>query len=185
MPLDIGIGIVLAITAAKIFHVALAWPLILWGIVFALVPDIDVIPELVARRGKLGGKEISWHRELTHFPIVYIVPAILVFIFAGPLWGYLFTLGAFLHLLHDSIGMGWGIQWLWPFNKNSYKFFSDETNEMSWRFLIRWTPEELPVAVSAYGKPDWIRRYYFQLHPIAIVEIAGFLLSLVALYLVR
>jgi hypothetical protein len=185
MPLDIGVGILLAMAGANIFNVALSWPMVAWGIMFALLPDVDVIPELIARRGKLGGKEISWHRELAHFPIIYIVPAVLVFVFAGRLYGFLFALGVFLHLLHDSIGMGWGIEWAWPFNKNSYKFFSDERNEMSWRVLIHWTPEELPVAVRTYGKPDWIKRYYFQLHPIVIVEIIVFVLALVALYLGR
>ena len=182
MPLDIGVGIFLAIIGAKVFHVALTWTLVLWSIGFALLPDIDVFPELIVRRGKLGGKEIGWHRELTHFPILYIIPAILVFIFAGPLWGCLFTLGVFLHLLHDSIGMGWGIKWIWPFNKNSYKFFSNKQNGMSQKFLIHWTPEELPNAVREYGDPDWIKHYYFELHPIVVVEIVALLISLTVLY---
>ncbi len=185
MPLDIGVGILLALTGAKIFHAPLTWPLIVAGIIFALLPDFDVIPEMIVRKGKLGGKEISWHRELFHFPLTYILPAILVFIFAGSFWGYLFTLGVFLHLLHDSVGMGWGIKWLWPFNKNSYKFFSNKENGMVTSFLIHWTPEELPIAVREHGDPDWIKHYYFQLNPIVVIEFLVFLLALVAIYLWR
>jgi hypothetical protein len=185
MPLDVSIGIILAIIGAKIFHIALTWGLVLWAIGFALLPDIDVFPELIARRGRLGGKEISWHRELAHFPVVYIAPAILVFILAGPLWGFLFTLGVLLHLLHDSIGMGWGIKWAWPFNKNSYKFFSNKQNDMARNFLVHWTPAELPDVVREYGDPEWLKHYYFELHPIVIVELLIFALALVLWWLIR
>ena len=126
-------GLLLAITAAKIFHVALAWPLILWGIVFALVPDIDVIPDLSPAAGKLAARK-SAGTASSRIPDCLHRPPFSFLFSPGPLWGYLFTLGAFLHLLHDSIGMGWGIQWLWPFNKTSTNSFRTKRTR-SWRLI--------------------------------------------------
>ena len=185
MPLDIGVGIMLAMASARAFHVTLSWHVVIWGILFALLPDLDVIPEMIVRRGKLGGKEISWHRELLHFPLTYVIPATLVCVLAGPLYGFLFAAGVLAHLVHDSVGIGWGIKWAWPFNKNSYKFFSNRQNGMSWQLLTHWTPEELPAAVREYGDPDWIKHYYFEFHPIVITEIAIFILALALWYVWR
>jgi len=178
MPLDVGVGILLAISCRALFNVPLTASLVLWSIGFALLPDIDVFPELIQRKGKLGGKEIGLHRELAHFPLTYLIPAVIIFYFVGPPWGYLFLCGVLLHLLHDSVGMGWGIKWLWPFSQNSYKFFADRENNMAWQPLIVWKPEALGAAVREYGKPDWFRRYYLELHPIVLIEIGVLLFAI-------
>jgi len=89
-----------------------------------------------------------------------------------------------LHFAHDSVGIGWGIQWLYPFSKKFYKFFSDETNELSTRFMISRTPEEQQIAVKKYGRDDWIKYYYFRPTPISVVEYSAFIISIIVLVLI-
>ena len=71
MFLDIGIGILLSIWTSCFFHSDLTFTLVFAGIAFALLPDIDFFIEFF-KHGSVGGKVIREHRELTHFPIIYI-----------------------------------------------------------------------------------------------------------------
>lgn len=182
MFLDIGIGILLSIWTSWFFHVDLMFTLILTGIIFALLPDIDFFIELI-KHGNVGGKVIREHRELTHFPIIYIPVAILVYVVFGAMWATLFSLAIFAHFLHDSVGIGWGIKWFWPFSKKAYKFFSEKDGRFSNRVIISWDPAELTEVAANHGDPNWIRNIYLQFTPIAIIEFSFFAISLLILSL--
>jgi len=183
MFLDIGIGILLSIWTSWFFHTDLTFTLVLAGIAFALLPDIDFFVELI-RHGSVGGKVIREHRELTHFPIIYIPIAIFVFAIFGAMWTLFFILALFAHFLHDSIGLGWGIKWFWPFSRKAYKFFSEENGKFSFhRLIVSWNSEELTKVVAGYGDPNWIRNIYFRLTPVAVIEFSFFIISLIILYL--
>jgi len=185
MFLDIGIGILLSIWTSWFFHVDLMFTLILMGIIFALLPDIDFFIELI-KHDSVGGKVIREHRELTHFPIIYIPVAILVYPIFGAMWVALFSLAILAHFLHDSVGIGWGIKWFWPLSKKAYKFFSEKDGKFSRRLVVSWRPEELTKVAADYGDPNWIRNIYLQFTPIAIIEFSFFAISLLilSLYLV-
>ena len=51
-------------------------------------------------------------------------------------WAMFFGLAVFLHFVHDSVGIGWGIKWLWPFSRKAYKCFSEKDGAFSRRLLI-------------------------------------------------
>lgn len=116
MFLDIGIGILLSIWTSGFFRANLTSALLCWGIIFVLVPDLDFVVELI-RHGRVGGKVIGEHRELGHFPFLYVPVILIVFAIFGAQYGVLLSFGLLAHFLHDSVGIGWGIQWFWPVSK--------------------------------------------------------------------
>ncbi|MEK7128996.1 MAG: metal-dependent hydrolase [Patescibacteria group bacterium] len=181
MFLDIGIGILLSIWTSWFFYTDLTFALIIIGIIFALLPDIDFFIEFI-KHGSVGGKVIREHRELIHFPIIYIPIAILIFILYGTMWATLFSLMLCVHFLHDSIGIGWGIKWLWPFSRRSYKFFSEKDGRFSSRLIVSWDHKELTGVVANHGDPNWIKNIYLRLHPVSVIEFFVFIISLLVLY---
>lgn len=179
MFLDVAIGIFGAIIFANLQKVELSLFLILFGIISTLLVDLNLF--VFTKKYKLD-KFHHNHRELLHYPLIFIpVGFALVFIIFNFPLAILFTILSFLHFIHDSIGIGWGIQWLYPFSKKFYKFFSDETNELSTRFMISWTPEEQEMAAKKYGRDNWIKYYYFRPTPISVVEYSVFIISIIVL----
>ena len=153
MPLDIGIGILLALGAAEFFGVQATPWLIAFGIAAALLPDIDIITIPLLGR---------WHhRTHTHFPIVYVPLFILAFLVVEPLYATIFTLGVFAHLIHDTFGIGWGIAWIWPFSKRKFLLFPAKDRR------------------ERFGHINWIKQYYFRPNPLAYIEY-GYWLSLLS-----
>lgn len=182
MTLDIGLGILFSILVSKIFNVELTSQLILVGMGFSLLPDLDVFVEL-AKRGRIGGRVQGHHRELTHFPSTFLIVAILIYIYFGNIWAFLFSLTILAHFLHDSFGMGWGIQWLWPFSNRAYKFFSNKDGSFSKNLVVSWKPSELKETIKKYGDDHWLRNYYLKFHPLAIFEFLFLVFSLLVLYI--
>ncbi|MCA9308129.1 metal-dependent hydrolase [candidate division WWE3 bacterium] len=132
------------------------------SIFFALLPDIDVPVELYSRKGKLGGKTETHHRQLTHYPIWYIPLVIAVTYYFGIFWGFLLAVNVFWHFLHDLNGTGWGIKLLGPFSKNNYKMFTNKDGTQNLRQLfIKWTPAELTDTMQKHGDPYWMKNIMF------------------------
>jgi len=179
--LDIGAGILLAIWVSWFWQINLSLGLVLAGIVFALLPDADFFVEL-AKRGRVGGKIIGAHRELTHFPITYVPIVAIIYVLFGEQTATLFSLAVVFHLLHDGIGIGWGIKYLWPFSKKTYKFFSEKDGKISSRLVVSWEDEELKKTVARYGDPNWIKNIYLRPSFVSIIELLGFIASLAVLY---
>ncbi|MEK7078361.1 MAG: metal-dependent hydrolase [Patescibacteria group bacterium] len=182
MFLDIGVGIFVSIFLSRIFEINLSYWFITGGILFSLLPDLDVFVEL-AKRGKVGGQVQGHHRELTHFPLTYLPVFILVYFIFGKIWLGLFGWCVFLHFLHDSVGMGWGIKWWWPFSNKAYKFFSEKDGSFSNNFMVSWRPQELKETIARHGDDHWLKNFYFKLHPIAVFEFSVFVLAVIVLVL--
>ncbi|MDP3015176.1 MAG: metal-dependent hydrolase [bacterium] len=180
MFLDIALGILLSIGMSLYFNIELTLLLISMGIVFVLLPDIDFFIEL-ARHGNVGGKVIREHREVTHFPLLYIPLVVLIFFIFGKMWGVFFGLATLFHFVHDSIGLGWGIRWFWPFSKNAYKFFSEKNGKFSKRLVVSWRKDELIDTVAKYGDPNWIKNIYLRPSKILIIEFLSFLVAIIIL----
>lgn len=181
MLLDIAAGIFSSIFVSWFFDFEISSFLILAGIVFALLPDFDFLVEFIKHRS-VGGKVIREHRELIHYPIIYIPIVVLIYFLTDIFWATLFTTGILSHFIHDSIGIGWGIKWLWPFSKKSYKLFSEKDGSFSSRLIVSWEPEELREVVLKYGDPNWIKNIYLRLHPVSVIEFIFFIFSLTVLY---
>jgi len=184
MFLDIGFGIILAIISAKIFNLEISSFLISSSIFFTLLPDIDFFIEL-AKRGKVGGRVLGEHRAITHFPLTFIPFIFLIWLVFGNLFCFISFTGTFFHFLHDSVFLGWGIKWFWPFKNRTYKFFVNP--KTGWwgkeKIIHSWDDKELEKICSEYGDPDWIKNFYLKPHPIGIIELLSFILSLFVLFL--
>jgi len=159
MHADIGLGILLSLALTSIFGVPITYIHVLVGIIFTLLPDID----LLSLRLSVFKKLFKGHRNWTHYPLIYVpIVATLLFI-AGPLWALMLLGGVLLHLLHDSLWIGSGIKWGWPFSKKTYKFFNQER------------PYEP-------GPITWIQEFYLRPTVVSVTETAVFVTAVIALF---
>jgi|GEM_PF-6200054 len=152
MPLDIGVGILLALGVAEYFDIEATPLFIILGIAAALLPDIDIIT------APLLGK--WYHRTHTHFPLTYIPLVVLAFVLLPIPFAVLFALGILAHFIHDTLGLGDGIRWFWPFSQRRFLFL---------------------VPQDTGG--NWVQQYYFRPNPVAYIEYGTLLVSLVVLIL--
>lgn len=178
---DIGLGIFVALIAAKVFGLEISNQLVGMSVLFALLPDVDFIVHAIAHR-KVGGKYAHTHRDLFHFPLPYLVVGSAVVALFGPLWLFIFATASLAHFVHDSMGVGWGIKWLYPFSKNIYKALTTREGDLSLHSSAVWNEVELEKVAEEKGNERWIRDVYFRWHPIGIVENLIFAGSLVALW---
>jgi hypothetical protein len=188
MFLDILLGLLWATLTSLVFDVPLTpWWLFL-GVFFALLPDIDFWVEYV-RRGTVGGKTLGDHRVLTHIPFLFVVPAILLFIYGSPALGTLFILGVYGHFFHDATGMGYGYRLLYPFSPLFYKFFSDADGQISYtrkHFVVGLTRTEVEALHQKHGNDQWLRddiNYHLTHWPKLLCEFTILLCVLTILYL--
>lgn len=159
MFLDIKLGLLWSVIVVFIFDISPTPILFGLGILFALLPDIDFWVEL-AERGTVGGKYLGAHRTLLHHPLVYIPLAIFIASFFDWTWATLFALGVFGHFIHDSMGMGYGIRWLWPLSSRWYKLFSDHNGGIRYdfkHFLASWSDEEMRALIRERGNDNWLK----------------------------
>lgn len=159
MLLDIKLGILWALLVSLVFGEPITWEWFGAGILFALLPDLDFWIEYL-KRGTVGGKKIGAHRTLFHTPLPYIPLALLIGFFCGPAWAALFCLGVFGHLIHDLVGMGFGIRLFWPFSSNFHKLMSDREGHIRYDLFpghVSWTNEEVAAVAEVKGNENWIR----------------------------
>ena len=188
MFLDLKLGIVWALLVGFVFGEPITIFWIFMGVCFALLPDIDFWIEF-AQRGTVGGKTLGAHRTLLHNPLTYIPLTLFIGSVFGPAWMTLFGLGVFGHFVHDSMGMGWGIRWLWPLSLNWHKFFSDREGNIRYgfkHFFVSWTPTEMTQVITAKGNDNWLKEEFdhskHNLFSLSLTFLA-FFLSLVFLVL--
>jgi membrane-bound metal-dependent hydrolase YbcI (DUF457 family) len=154
------------------------------GILFSIIPDLDGVKEFIKFKNVGASKGRSEdHRDGLHFPLVWLIGG-LIFIFITPFYGTLFLVAVMVHFFNDSWGTGWGVQWLWPFSKKSYKLFSGSNTDAyvdSSQTLASWSPEEKAVAIESLGNPNWLRDIYLRPTPISIIEYGTFIVALIVL----
>ncbi len=180
MPLDIGIGLVLGVLLNSVSGINYQLCLIV-GVVACLLPDLDFVWQLIV--GKYSYKKS--HRDGLHYPIIFTPLVGLIGLLINPYVGAAFATGALLHFFHDSIGIGWGVKWLFPFRSTSYAFLYRAQlvaeNEMPKRLFFRWTDEQRDKEMAKYADPHWIKHIYFSAHIYGLVEyfvlIAGILFA--------
>lgn len=159
MLIDILAGIILSLGVAHIFEMPLNPWWILLGAIFALLPDLDFFVEYF-QRGTVGGKKLGAHRVLTHIPLLFVVPAILLYVFVSTPLAILFLVCILWHFAHDSHAMGYGYRLLYPFSNKFYKFFSDKEGNYKYdtkHILTSWTKAEVETLHAKHGNDDWIQ----------------------------
>lgn len=182
MFLDIAIGIFSAIFVSSIFQSSPNFWLFFFAILLALLPDLDFLL-YYPKRGDT--KYDCKHRDIVHYPLIYLpVGALIFWLLFGKIGASLFLITSFFHFVHDSIGIGWGIKWLYPFSKNNYAFFylfSGRRKKGLRRLLFSFNQEDLGRYIQEHGDKDWVKNIYFKWHPIAIVEFVSFVISVIVM----
>jgi hypothetical protein len=183
MPLDIATGIFIALGASEWIGVELSSTLLFIALISALLPDFDLLFDRIVAADGFLGRVIGGHRGLLHAPAFYVLPSIIIYLAFGSLWASIFALGVFLHLLHDTFFLGWGIAWLWPFSHRRFKFFPDKDGRITSRPVLSWLPEEEASIRAEWGSRHWIRDFYLRPSIVSILEYGAFVISFVALFL--
>lgn len=179
---DLANGIFAVHIAAFLTGTEIMWWHYLIGILLAMLPDLDALPELF-QRGKLAASasHIHDHRELLHVPLVFLGIGVLAAYLYG-YWGSVFLLATMLHFVNDLYGTGWGVPVLKPMSKDRFKLFSNVDNNMSLHLndWIRRIPiNDLTKQIVDHGNENWIEDTYWKLTPISVIEYALFGISIV------
>lgn len=184
MLLDIGAGILLglAFDSASTAHGLLSF--VSFGIFFALSPDLDFIYHLL-RGGNAHNDQR--HREIMHKPYFLLVGWLFIAMLGSTTLAWLFVAGALSHFVHDSIGIGWGVQWLAPFKTDHFTFFyrvhTANKPKPPKRWLYVWPNSQIDELNHKYGDEQWFTNTYVKWHPFAVIEAVVFIGALVALWL--
>jgi hypothetical protein len=109
--------------------------------------------------GRLLGSKKADHRSFTHYPLLWVPAVGALYALFGGLVASIVAAGVALHLIHDTVGLGWGIAWLAPFSYKKYRL--------------------LPVPA---GDGRWIRAHYLRPGIIAYLEYGTLLAALACLY---
>lgn len=176
MFMDIGMGILIALGVASVFGVAPTPEVVIFGVLFALLPDIDFFLTRIAAIRKVIGE----HRSATHFPLVHLVVSMVMYIFFGKVFATLYFICTFYHLVHDTLFLGWGIKWLWPYSNKSLSIFHDKGGVITSEVLV-WGPEDDRRIRNEYASPNWVRDFYLRPGIIAFSEYGIFLAGFAAL----
>ena len=196
---DIANGIFATVLTGFVTHTEVVWWYFLIGIPFAMLPDLDAIPELFIR-GKVASssEHIRDHRDGLHFPVLFLLVGLLAGSYFG-FFGYLFLSATLLHFVNDLYGTGWGIALFWPFSRRKYKFFGSKVNQsktmlhesgessmlkkqdQKQQLIASWSEEELPAYIERFGFDDWIDKIYLTYNWISVTEYALFAVSLILL----
>ena len=183
MFLDIGMGIICAIFVSDYFGVRLTDIMLLAGIAFSLGPDADFLLHYI----KHGISRHDYkHRNGLHFPLLYVpIGTFLMYFLGGQAWATLFLMASLSHFIHDSIAIGWGIKWLYPFSKKNFIFlyhYSKKQRKGIRKLVLALDGNRLTEMIEEHWTDDWIRAIYYNWHPIAILEFSVFLSSFMLLY---
>ncbi len=129
---------------------------ILYGVVAGVVSDLDLVPLFFKLGWKFLGGEAGQHRESILHTLIFAVVLALVPVFLRmrerSAWAVAGCVGLISHLVLDSLTIGWGIMWFYPF---SIKFYGIN-------IATRW--------YGAQWGDKWLSKYIW--HPLFIIELA-------------
>lgn len=193
-------GIFAVLLAAWWFGIDPLWWHFAIGVVLSHTPDFDAIPEIIKRGRVSASAEHPYdHREALHYPLILITLAAGI-AFILPYWGTIFLAAVVLHLINDLYGTGWGIKLFWPISNRNYKVLGRRVNRLRYlleqdgdwekqtpderrlRFLVSWSPRELPAYMTRWGIDNWIPKYYFHLNSISVVEYSLFIIAICLMF---
>lgn len=185
MFLDIGLGIFSTIFLGKIFQFDPSFWFFIAGILFVLLPDSDFVYFFFKRRKDKNRPGDYKHRDYIHYPLLYLsIGSLLFYLIFGKEVAVLFCFCSLAHFIHDSIAIGWGIKWLFPFSKNNFAFLYLHSGKKKGglkKLIFSFDEKSLEFYEREHGDKDWIKNIYYKWHPIAVVEFVVFLISIFVL----
>ncbi len=191
MLIDILAGILMSLGVAHIFEIQITLWWLLLGALFALLPDVDFLIEFI-QCGTVGGKKLGSHRVLTHVPLLFLIPAVLLYIFMSTPLALLFLLCILWHFAHDIHAMGYGYRLFYPFSTRFYKFFSDTEGNYCYdlsHLVTSWTRTEVEALHKKHGNDTWIHdhlRYHAtKWHASVVVLLRYCVIIFLLLFLIR
>jgi len=103
--------------------------LLLWGMLFGFIPDIDTFIGFIREKTLFAVSQKNNHRKfVTHAPIIWLAMGLIVILVAPNVYwkyvGLLLWLGSWSHFILDTVQ--YGIMWLWPFSKRIYAVMDRE-----------------------------------------------------------
>lgn len=175
MFLDIGLGLLISLGVTSLYGVEPTLWIVLFSVACALLPDIDLLmPSLWPAEHD--------HRTILHYPITYVPVVLAISVVAGPLYGVIAAVGILAHLVHDTIGLGWGIPWLAPYRYTKF-LVPRSILRADFGWFMRWEPEDEAALVAAYREPHWIRTNYLRPSLNAMIEYGTLMVGLVAVWM--
>lgn len=168
MFLDIAFGIFGGYLTGIFFHEVISWGLVVAGIIFVLLPDIDIF-------WNMGNKKKVDHRGYIHYPFLYIIVSF-VLVFINYKIAFLFLITTLFHFVHDTFILGWGVAWLAPFSYRRYKIFPDDGKGgfLQEKFLT-WLPSGQEALEKKLEDKHWIKNWYGKVTIVSVVEYVAFL----------
>lgn len=182
MPFDIGIGLMLGVALSVVSGLNYQLSITI-GVISCLLPDLDYVWSTIVNNKAPD----SDHRDGLHYPLLFIPVVGAIGFIINPYIGVTLVLGSLAHFMHDSVGVGWGIKWLYPFKSNSFMFLYRAglpTNKNQPKQLTySWSDEERTIAKAKYGDDGWIRHIYLEPHVFGVIEytvlIIGVLIAII------
>jgi len=183
--MDIGLGLIVGVILSQL--TTLNYPVCLaLGVASTLLPDLDYVWSLVVNHRQPH----SEHRDGLHYPLLLVPIVGLAGSLVAPVVGWVLALGTLLHFLHDSVGIGFGIKWLFPFRKNSYLFFfhlrTPASIDMPRKRFYSWDDAERNEMIRKYAYSKWIQYVYFRPNLFGMTEyailVAGIITAVVYAY---
>ena len=175
MFLDAALATLSLYGVASLFDMNITWELLLLSRLFVYIPDSDVLWPAISRY--VYKKERINHRTWLHYPVLHIGVALVISFVSLPI-GVLYGVTTFLHFVHDTFFLGWGVVWLWPIKKTRYKCFPDRDGKITSVPLTTWEEKDEESLMKQYHNPDWIRDFYLRPGIVAYIEYTAFFLAL-------
>ena len=172
MLLDIAFGIFGSYLTGTIFHGGVSLGLVVIGIIFVLLPDIDIL--------WYKSKKNVDHRSFTHYPFFYAIISIFLFFVVDVKIAFLFFVTTLFHFVHDTCILGWGVAWFAPFSYRRFKVFPDNGKGgfLEEKFLT-WLPAEQKALEKKLEDKHWVKNWYGKVTIVSIVEYSAFLLAFI------
>jgi membrane-bound metal-dependent hydrolase YbcI (DUF457 family) len=127
-----------------------------YGIAAGLAPDVDALPSILASGLPAFGSGFGGHRlSAFHSPVFAAVLCVLPLLLPvqnRKAWSLAGLIGVLSHLVLDSVTIGPGVRWLYPFSRELYGI----------DLFSRWYPAD--------GRDTWMLEYLAS--PLFLIEIA-------------
>lgn len=196
--MDASLGIIAAWLAALLCSRSLSLWMVLIGIVSAYGPDADAV--WFAFKNKFrSSRDLYRHRSGLHYPIPYLaVQGLLLWQLAirfvpeyTALLVCICSVGAFLHLAHDTVIHGFGIAWLyvpgldkiWSYCRRRIVLFARTNAAHPVPWIFTFSMESIKVIRETYRDPQWYELFFqFPPHPwvciLALTHVIGIIIVL-------
>jgi len=93
------------------------------SIFFVLLPLADWLPYLMIRKKYRLVSHYLWYYPLAYIPVGSIIVWIIL---KGEYYVALFIINSLANFIHATVQTPLGLEWLWPFSKNSFSLYGNE-----------------------------------------------------------